>query len=35
LVNYDITAEGPRPKGLDRNEFPIPSVTATFKVKRR
>jgi cytochrome P450 len=35
LVNYDVTAEGPRPEGFDRNEFPVPSVTAAFKVKRR
>jgi cytochrome P450 len=35
LVNYDVTAEGLRPEGLDRNEFPIPSVAATFKVTRR
>lgn len=35
LVTYDVEAKGPKPKGLDRNEFPIPSVTATFGVKVR
>lgn len=35
LVKYDVKAEGPKPKGLDRNEFPIPSVGATFEVKLR
>ena len=35
LVNYDIEADGPKPKGLERNEFPIPSVGATFEVRRR
>lgn len=35
LVKYDVKAEGRKPKGLDRNEFPIPSVTATFDVKLR
>lgn len=35
LVNYDVKADGPKPKDQDRNEFPIPSVTATFDVKLR
>jgi hypothetical protein len=35
LVTYDVIAEGQRPEGFDRNEFPVPSVTAAFKVKRR
>jgi hypothetical protein len=35
LVTYDVIAKGPRPEGFDRNEFPVPSVTAAFKVKRR
>lgn len=35
LIKYDVKAEGPKPKGLDRNEFPIPSVAATFDVKLR
>jgi len=35
LVSYDVTAKGPRPEGFSRNEFPVPSVTATFEVKRR
>jgi hypothetical protein len=35
LVNYDVKADGPKPQGLSRNEFPVPSVTAKFEVKRR
>lgn len=35
LVNYQVEAKGSKPKGLDRNEFPIPSVTATFDVRLR
>lgn len=35
LISYDVEADGPKPKGLERNEFPIPSVGATFEVRRR
>jgi len=35
LVTYNVAAKGPKPKGIARNEFPIPSVTATFDVKLR
>lgn len=35
LVKYDVKADGPKPKGQERNEFPVPSVTATFDVKLR
>lgn len=35
LVTYDVEAKGPKPKGIARNEFPIPSLTATFDVKLR
>lgn len=35
LVNYDVNANGPKPSGQERNEFPVPSVTATFNVKFR
>lgn len=35
LVTYDVEAKGPKPKGFARNEFPIPSLTATFDVKPR
>ena len=35
LVTYDVEAKGAKPKGIARNEFPIPSVTATFDVKLR
>jgi cytochrome P450 len=35
LVTYDVEAKGPKPKGIARNEFPIPSLTAAFDVKLR
>jgi hypothetical protein len=35
LVTYDVKADGPKPQGFSRNEFPVPSVTAKFEVKRR
>ncbi|KAM0721793.1 hypothetical protein Q7P37_002718 [Cladosporium fusiforme] len=35
LLKYNVEADGSKPKGLDRNEFPIPSVTATFDVRLR
>ena len=35
LVTYDVEAKGPKPQGIARNEFPIPSLTATFDVKLR
>jgi cytochrome P450 len=35
LVKYDVKADGPKPVGQQRNEFPVPSLTATFDVKFR
>lgn len=35
LVHYDVEVEGTKPEPLNRNEFTIPSITATFNVKVR